>query len=253
VRRRTVTTEATRAARTEARLRELDRSFNRVVGRQGDGGDGGGPAGPPGDDGAPGVSVTSATVNGSGHLILTQSTGATIDAGVVVGATGATGPTGATGATGAAGASPVSGPEAELIQTAAQSLANNAWTAIALQGETVDTHNGHDTATNNSRFTIPAGWAGYYVVSGLGYFASGTAGVRVVALAKNGTRIRGALARDQPAGDGFGNGVSTGAHVLSLAVGDYVELHVLHTQGAAINTFAGDPETSSLTVAWLRA
>ena len=52
-----------------------------------------GPAGPAGAAGAAGVSVSSATVNASGHLILTMSSGQTIDAGNVVGPAGiATGP-----------------------------------------------------------------------------------------------------------------------------------------------------------------
>lgn len=60
-------------------------------------GGGGGPAGPAGR------SVSAATVNGSGRLILTMSDGATIDAGAVVGPKGDTGSTGSTGATGPAG------------------------------------------------------------------------------------------------------------------------------------------------------
>jgi serine protease Do len=52
-----------------------------------------GPAGPSGAAGAAGVSVSSASVNGSGHLILTMSSGQTIDAGSVVGPAGiSTGP-----------------------------------------------------------------------------------------------------------------------------------------------------------------
>lgn len=45
------------------------------------------------------ASVTTGTVNGSGHLILTTHGGTNIDAGAVVGPTGATGPAGADGTT----------------------------------------------------------------------------------------------------------------------------------------------------------
>ena len=61
--------------------------------------------------GKPGASVTGASIDGSGHLILTLSSGSTVDAGYVVGPTGATGATGPTGATGATGATGSTGPQ----------------------------------------------------------------------------------------------------------------------------------------------
>lgn len=76
-----------------------------------------GPQGPPGTngtngtngtdgvDGADGVSITGASVNGSGHLILTLSSGGPVDAGLVKGADGADGSDGADGADGADGVS----------------------------------------------------------------------------------------------------------------------------------------------------
>lgn len=59
-----------------------------------------GGSGTPGEDG---VGVTSATVNASGHLIVTLSDGTSIDAGLVKGADGATGAVGPAGATGPKG------------------------------------------------------------------------------------------------------------------------------------------------------
>lgn len=50
-----------------------------------------------GGSGTPGVSVTNATINGSGHLIITLSDNTTIDAGVSVGPQGTAGSAGATG------------------------------------------------------------------------------------------------------------------------------------------------------------
>jgi hypothetical protein len=60
-----------------------------------------GPAGADGADGADGVSVTGASIDTSGHLILTLSSGGPIDAGVAKGAKGDTGDAGADGADGA--------------------------------------------------------------------------------------------------------------------------------------------------------
>jgi hypothetical protein len=59
-----------------------------------------GPQGPQGATGAAGVGISVASVNGSGHLILTKTDSSTIDAGSVVGPQGAQGATGATGAKG---------------------------------------------------------------------------------------------------------------------------------------------------------
>ena len=61
-----------------------------VQGPKGETGDAGatGPQGPKGDDGTDGISVTNAAVNDSGHLIITLSSGQTLDAGVVKGADG---------------------------------------------------------------------------------------------------------------------------------------------------------------------
>jgi len=64
---------------------------------------GGGIPGSPGTDGtdgADGVSITGASINGSGHLILTLSSGGPIDVGLVVGADGTDGTDGTDGADG---------------------------------------------------------------------------------------------------------------------------------------------------------
>jgi S1-C subfamily serine protease len=59
-----------------------------------------GQQGPVGPAGASGVSVTGASVNSSGHLLLTLSNGQTIDAGSVVGPEGPAGPQGPAGPSG---------------------------------------------------------------------------------------------------------------------------------------------------------
>ena len=50
-----------------------------------------GEQGPPGQQGSAGVSITDASVNGAGHLVLTLSNGQTIDSGSVVGPQGPAG------------------------------------------------------------------------------------------------------------------------------------------------------------------
>jgi serine protease Do len=56
--------------------------------------------GPAGSPGVAGVGITGASVNGTGHLVLTLSNGQTIDAGSAIGPQGPAGPAGATGAIG---------------------------------------------------------------------------------------------------------------------------------------------------------
>jgi hypothetical protein len=148
---------------------------------------------------------------------------------------------------------PPNGPVFSAVQTVAQSIPNNVWTPLTFSAERIDTDNGHSTSANTSRWVVPTGWAGYYSLSGIVFFATGTTGVRCAALAKNGTRIPGSSTRTSPCADGFGNGVTTGSMVEQLAVGDYVELIALHNQGSAVNTFVTSPETSGLRVAFLRA
>ena len=60
--------------------------------------------GPDPTSGATGVGVSSATVNGSGHLVLSLTDGSSVDTGYVVGPAGPTGAIGPTGPTGPAGA-----------------------------------------------------------------------------------------------------------------------------------------------------
>jgi len=62
-----------------------------------------GPAGTNGTNGTNGVGVSTATVNGSGHLIITKTDSSTVDAGSVVGPKGDTGATGAQGPQGDTG------------------------------------------------------------------------------------------------------------------------------------------------------
>jgi hypothetical protein len=143
-------------------------------------------------------------------------------------------------------------PIGQVHQANPQNILNNTWTALAFDAESIDTHNGHSTSTNNSRWVCPTGWAGYYVVSGLVYFATGATPARAGAVAVNGTRVNGTPTRVEPTGDGFGTSVTVGPIFVQLGVGDYVEIHALHAQGSTVATFVGLPTTSSMSVAFYR-
>ena len=94
-----------------------------------------------------------ATINGSGHLILTSTTGATVDCGNVIGPQG---PTGATGATGAAGA--------------AATIAAGTATSLPYGSSPTVTNTGSSSAATFN-FGIPAGAPG-----ATGTFSGGTTG-----------------------------------------------------------------------------
>ncbi len=87
-----------------------------------------GPAGQNGTNGTDGISITGATIT-DGHLILTLSSGSTIDAGTAVGPTGPQGPQGETGETGPKGDTGETGPQgtqgigiAQIVKTATLNL-----------------------------------------------------------------------------------------------------------------------------------
>ena len=146
----------------------------------------------------------SASINGSGHLILTNSLGYTTDAGQVVGAQGPQGPQGATGATGAMGATGPAG-------------ANGVAATITV-GVTNTGAPGSYAAVNNSgtsqnavlNFTIPAGATG----------------------------ATGATGPQGPTGAGVANGGVTG-QVLAKASGLDYDTHWISVVGTGTVTSIG--------------
>jgi len=82
----------------------------------------------------------SATINGSGHLILTLTTGGTVDCGNVVGPQGPVGPTGATGATGPQGVPgqgvPTGGTAGQILYKIDGTNYNTGWENLPASGVT---------------------------------------------------------------------------------------------------------------------
>jgi len=113
----------------------------------------------------------SASINGSGHLLLTNAVGGTTDVGQVVGATGATGPTGPTGATGATGATGPAGTNG----TAATIAIGTTNTGAPGTGAMVNNSGTSTAAVLN--FTLPSGLTGTTGATG----ATGPAGPGVIA------------------------------------------------------------------------
>lgn len=124
---------------------------------------------------------------------------------------------------------------AKAYPSAAISIANNTGTALLLNTEQFDTSAIHSTATNTSRFTIPATMAGYWRITAAIWWASAANGFRSVYFAKNGT----AQTYSNPNGGDSNGNASFLSETISCSVGDYLEAYVLQTSGGALNVQAG--------------
>ena len=121
---------------------------------------------------------------------------------------------------------------ARVYNSASQSINNNTLTALNFDSERYDSDALHDTATNNTRLTVPV--AGVYHVGCFVNFAADVDGRRVIRLLLNGTTVIGNSNYHPTQEPTFGTNVPLSTD-WSFAANDYVELHVLHTAGAALN------------------
>jgi hypothetical protein len=111
-----------------------------------------------------------------------------------------------------------------------QSIANGTRTIVTFDTETFDTDGFHSTSTNTGRMTIPSGKAGKYLVTGNVTFATNSTGAREIYLFKNGTFYSQVFAVATSAGSS-GNAIPD---IVSLAVGDYVEIRVEQSSGGSL-------------------
>lgn len=99
-----------------------------------------------------------------------------------------------------------------------------------------DTHAFHDESSQTSRITIPAGQAGKYAMGAAVNWGADPDGMRRIILVKNGSNFPSALIVSQMAvtvaAVGTGQAIYAEAE---LAVGDYIEMQVLQTSGAALS------------------
>jgi hypothetical protein len=140
---------------------------------------------------------------------------------------------------------------ASIYNNASQSISNTTWTTLNFNSEVFDTDTFHDTASNNSRITIPSGKNGKYLIVAKWHFQGNASGSdRLGGIKKNGTNIgtyRGI--------NGNASSVGWGASViLDLVATDYIELEVYQDSGGNLNAFGGSaPEYNFLQVQFLGA
>lgn len=117
-----------------------------------------------------------------------------------------------------------------------QSIPHNVATAVDLTGEDYDTDAYHDTVTNINRLTIPAGFASavYAVTASIQVTANAT-GMRTLQIRKNGANLSrgaGSIKQNAPAG---GVALLAVSADVTLVAGDYVDITVTQTSGAALD------------------
>jgi hypothetical protein len=108
-------------------------------------------------------------------------------------------------------------------------VASSTTTTMTFPSESFDTNTFHDNSTNNSRFTIPAGKAGYYEINYTVLYQGYSSDHNVrLAFFKNGSQIclyKGASVA------GVGEQNYNFTRTVNLAVSDYIELKVWQDSG----------------------
>ncbi len=143
-------------------------------------------------------------------------------------------------------------PRAQMRQIVAQGITTGTWTSLTFTAEDLDSHNGHDNVTNNTRYTGQV--SGVYLLDGGVWFDANTTGVRMCRWAKNGTVLVGSGVEAAPVSGGQ-TALAAKGYLVSLNVGDYVELQAWHNRGSTLNTYVGgggDEAQSSMTVTLIR-
>jgi hypothetical protein len=121
---------------------------------------------------------------------------------------------------------------ARVTNATQQTIATATNSILTYTQETYDTDGFHDNSTNTSRFTIPAGKAGKYMINYIGLWSSADNTLaRNVSLLKNGSNILlktfGLNTRDD-----LGMSLTS---VQNASVGDYFEIQVYQSSGINID------------------
>jgi hypothetical protein len=123
-----------------------------------------------------------------------------------------------------------------LRLSGSQSIPNATDTVLNYTVENFDTNSYHDNTTNNSRITIPAGKAGYYLVFGTVNYSQVANGARVHEILYNNTTT---IARDESLSNGGSIQVCHSiSSVYYLAEADYIEHRLYQGSGGSLDALA---------------
>ena len=174
----------------------------------------------------------------------------TVDARLGVGANNTVLTADSTQATGLKWAAPTSTfVGCSLKKVAAQTTSAATYTVITFTAEDFDTNSFHDNSTNTGRITIPAGYAGKYLITGQLSTTSGD-NTHTSAILLNGSRYN-TLASFKSAESGAGGSVQT--LIMNLSVGDYVEIAQYSGAGVQVNGTAQNDRPSVFACQYLGA
>jgi hypothetical protein len=127
-------------------------------------------------------------------------------------------------------------PRAQIRQSSSQNLLNGTGTAVTFNVDDIDTANGHNTVTNNSRYVCQT--PGDYLVFPSGGFAANTTGVRAVSVKVNGNDIAGSQTL-WSASSSFATSMPGKGQLITMALNDYAEVFVIQTSGGTLATDVG--------------
>jgi len=129
-------------------------------------------------------------------------------------------------------------PACRAYHNASQAITSGTWTLLSFNQERFDTDNMHSTVTNPSRFTVPTGGAGLYLIGATIQIAATGARTTGIQLLVNGT----SFARDvrQVSGTPAQAIVHCAECLVSLNVGDYFEVHAYCDDGSGSAVVAGN-------------
>ena len=135
--------------------------------------------------------------------------------------------------------------------TSDQTMSNGANVTFNLDSENYDTNGFHDNVTNNSRITIPAGKAGYYLITAVATYQGGTvnAGQRDLSMRLNGSTDLANIV-DQRNANFLGYSVSD---IRYLAVSDYIQMIGYQDSGTSASSFTQTDRRMFLAVQYLGA
>jgi hypothetical protein len=121
---------------------------------------------------------------------------------------------------------------ARAYRSTSATIATSTWTSISFNAEAFDSDTFHDNATNPSRFTVPAGKAGKYLLHGVVSFAPDVTGIRHARWLLNGTTQMIVFGINSQ-GTAYRSRVPV-TTIVDLSVGDYVELQGFQNSGSSL-------------------
>lgn len=139
-------------------------------------------------------------------------------------------------------------PGARVNRSTAQTLANATFTAMAYDTERWDSDGLFDPGVA-TRLTCRT--AGRYAVFAHLTFATNAGGARIAYITRGASQVQVAADERLPAPAGVGTSISLGT-VVTLAVGDYLEVLAYQTSGGSLDVLASSTErTNEFVAQWI--